>query len=107
MTVDIPLALSWDLILDIVDSITRSWVALVIAGFAELGTEGFVVLFLRDVIKDDFLLVVGDLEDDELGLAVAHAELIVCVDAFVPDGDTNYRIRQPCPQWCQVSSGAR
>ena len=94
---DIPLALTTrEFVLNVVDSIARGRVTLVIAGITELITEGFVVLFWGDVVEDDFLLVVGDLEDDELGLAVAHAELIECSEAFIPNRNSKYRIRQRC-----------
>jgi hypothetical protein len=43
---------------------------------------------LRNLIDDDLLAVIGDLEDDELGLAAAHTEVVECCDAIIVDGDT-------------------
>lgn len=89
----IPLALTGKLILDVVDGITRGGVTLVVAGGFELVAENFIVGFLRGLIKNDLLLVFGDLEDNELGLVslgvAAHAEAVVSVKDILLDGDTN------------------
>lgn len=89
----IPLALAGKLVLDVVHSITRGSVTLVVAGRVELVAENLIVGLLRNLIKHDLLLVVGNLEDDELGLVAlavaAHAEVVECVEHILLDGDTN------------------
>jgi len=75
-------------ILDIIDRISGSRVALGILYGLELAPECFVVGILRCLIDDNFLPVVGNLEDNELGLSPAHAELIEGVDAFIMDCDS-------------------
>lgn len=88
----IPLALIENLEVHVVDSVARDRVALVILSIHELVAEDFVVGFLRHLVDDDILLVVGDLEDDELvlvRLVSAHAELVERADDFVTDGNTS------------------
>ena len=89
----VPLALAaTEIELDVVDSITRSGVALVVTSGLEMRAEDLVVGVLRDLVDDDLLLVVGDLEDDELGLGrlatSAHAEFVECINALIGDGNT-------------------
>lgn len=88
----VPLALTaTEIILDIVDCITRSGITLAILGSLEFATEDLVVLFLRDLVDDNLPLVISDLEDDELGLGglvAAHAEVVECSDALICDRDT-------------------
>ena len=91
----IPLALTRNLKLDIINSITRGRVAVGILGGCELGTKDLVVRILRVLlgffIERDLLLVVGDLENDELGLvgfAAALMELFEGSQGLVLDGDT-------------------
>lgn len=87
----IPLTLA-GIPLDIVDGVAGSGVALGIASGLELGAESLVVLLVGSLVEDNALLVVGDLEDDELGLVAlviaAHAEGVECGKAFIVDGDT-------------------
>lgn len=45
-------------------------------------------MFLANVVYDNLLLVVGNLVDDKLGLAVAPAEILVCGDTLILDLDT-------------------
>ena len=61
----------------------------------ERGPEYFVVGILRDFIDDNFPPVVGNLEDDELGLSPAHAEVIEGGDAFIIDCDS-VNVRNGC-----------
>lgn len=42
---------------------------------------------MTDSVDNDVLLVIGDLVDDVLGLALAQAELVECLQALVLDGD--------------------
>lgn len=84
-----PLALAvGQLILDVVHSVAGSGAVHAVLGTGELLTEGLVVLFLANGVYDNLLLVVGDLVDDELGLAVAPAEVLECGDALILDLDT-------------------
>lgn len=85
-----PLPLTRNLVLDIIHRIPRRRLALVILGAGQLGAERLVVLLRRDIVQHNLLLVVGDLEDDELGLAVAHAELVECGEALIVDGDAGW-----------------
>jgi len=75
-------------ILDIIDRISGSRMALGILYGLERGPECFVVGILRYFIDDNFPPVVGNLEDDELGLSPAHAEVIEGGDAFIIDCDS-------------------
>lgn len=91
----IPLALTRNLKLDIINSVTRGRVAVGILGGCELGTEDLVVrivrVLLRFFIERDLLLVVGDLKNDELGLVgfgAALMELFEGSQGLVLDGDT-------------------
>lgn len=84
----IPLTLSGNLILNIVGGISGRRVASSILGISELCTENLPVRIIGNVLDDDSLLVVGDLVDDELGLAAAHTEVVEFGDAFIIDGDT-------------------
>lgn len=43
---------------------------------------------MPDFIDNDLLLVIGDLVDDELHLALAHTQLVECRDALIGNGDT-------------------
>lgn len=87
-----PLALTTTkVILDIVDCVPGCRATLAVTGTVELGAEGLVVLVLANLIDDNLLLVIGDLEDNELGLAMAHAEVIECSDALILDGNTANR----------------
>lgn len=86
----VPLALTTsEFILDIVDGVPGSRAALGILGGLEFAPEHLVVWVLRDLIDDNLLAVVGDLEDDELGLSPAHAEVVECRDALIIDRDSN------------------
>lgn len=84
----VPLALAGNLVLDIVDSVTRGGAALAVLGIGELVAEDLVVLVLADGVYDDRLLVIGDLVDDVLGLAVAPAEVLEGSDAVILDLNT-------------------
>lgn len=86
---DAPLALTTTkIILNIVDRVPGCRAALAVTGTVKLGAEDLVVLVLANLIDNNLLLVIGDLEDDELGLAVAHAEIVECSDALILDGNT-------------------
>jgi hypothetical protein len=85
----VPLALTAsEFVLDIIDSVSGCGVTLVVLGGLELGPEHLVVWVLRDLVDDNLLAVVRDLEDDELGLSAAHAEIIECRDALIIDRDS-------------------
>lgn len=60
---------------------------------------------MPDLIDNDLLLVVGDFVDDVLHLALAHAQLVECRDAFIGNGNTNIRqedmVSKRTPQWKQ------
>lgn len=43
---------------------------------------------MTDSVDNNVLLVIGDLVDDVLGLALAQAELIECRQALILDGYT-------------------
>lgn len=84
-----PLALAGELVFDVVDSEARSRSVQAVLGLGELVAEDLVIrLVLADGVYDNLLLVVGDLVDDELGLAVAPAELLECGDALILDLDS-------------------
>lgn len=83
-----PLALTGQLVLDVVDCVAGSGTAHTVLGLGELITEDLVVLVLADGVYDDFLLVVGDLVDDVLGLSVAAAEVLEGSDAVILNLDT-------------------
>lgn len=68
---DIPLALSWNLVLNVVGGISGRRVSSSILGIGELCTENFPVGIVGNVVDNDSLLIVGDFVDDELGLAAA------------------------------------
>lgn len=50
---------------------------------------------MANLVDNDALLVVGDLVDDELGLAVAQTELVECSDALILNLNTVYRLSTP------------
>lgn len=85
---DQPLALAAaQLILDIVDCVPRNRPAIAVLGFLQFGPKHLIVGFAGNLVDDDFLAVVGDLVDDELGLSAAQAEVIECSDALIGNGD--------------------
>lgn len=85
----VPLALTTaKLVLDIVDSVPGGRAALGVLGGLQLAPEDLVVGLGGDLVDDDLLAVVRDLEDDELGLPPAHAEVIEGGDALIVDGDS-------------------
>lgn len=63
-----------------------------VSGVLEIGAEHLIVVVLADLIDDDVLLVVGDLVDDILDLALAQAKLVELGDAFILDRNTGDRI---------------
>jgi hypothetical protein len=84
-----PLALAGQLVFDVVDSEARSRSAQAVLGLGELVAENLVIrLVLADGVYDNLLLVVGDLVDDEIDLAVASAELLECEVALILDLDS-------------------
>lgn len=46
---------------------------------------------MTDGVDNNVLLVIGDLVDDVLGLALAETELVECRQALILDGDTANR----------------
>lgn len=50
---------------------------------------------MANLVDNDALLVVGDLVDNELGLAVAQTELVECSDALILNLNTVYRLSTP------------
>ena len=83
-----PIALATaELVLNVVDGVPRSGTTLAVHGGSELLAENLVVLVVTDGVDNDVLLVIGDLVDDVLGLALAQAELVECLQALVLDGD--------------------
>jgi hypothetical protein len=46
---------------------------------------------VTDGVDNNVLLVIGDLVDDVLGLALAETELVECRQALILDGDTANR----------------
>lgn len=90
-----PLALAGELVLDVVDGVAGSGAVEAVLGAGELVAEDLVVLVVADGVYNNLLLVVCDLVDDVLGLAVAAAEVLVCGDALILDLDT---IRRRCQQ---------
>lgn len=85
----IPLALTTTkVVLDIVDGVTGDGLTLVVLSVLELGTESLVVLVAGLLVEDNALLVVGDLEGQELYLALAETELVELVDDRIIDGNS-------------------
>lgn len=103
----VPFALTTaEVVLNVVDSVTGSGTALAILGSSELLPENLVVLVVTDGVDNNILLVIGDLEDDVLGLALAHTEVVECRQALVLDGNTanrniNLEFRENCERLCR------
>jgi hypothetical protein len=92
MGICVPLALTTaEVVLNVVDSVAGGRTALAVLGSSELLTENLVVLVVADGIDNNVLLVIGDLVDDVLGLALAETELVECRQALVLDGNTANR----------------
>lgn len=90
---ELPLALTaTKVVLDIVDSVTGHGLALVILAVLKRSAEDLVVLLLANAVDNDGLLVIGDLEDDVLGLAMAHAEVVKLRDAVIGDRNSMGRM---------------
>jgi hypothetical protein len=88
----VPLALTTaEVVLNVVDSVPGSGAALAVLGSSELLAENLVVLVVTDGIHNNVLLVIGDLVNDVLGLALAETELVECRQALVLDGNTANR----------------
>jgi hypothetical protein len=49
---------------------------------------------VANLVDNNALLVIGDLVDDELGLAVAQTELVECSDALILNLNTIYRLSE-------------
>jgi hypothetical protein len=47
---------------------------------------------VANLVDNNALLVIGDLVDDEFGLAVAQTELVECSDALILNLNTVYRL---------------
>jgi len=93
---DVPLALTaTEIVLDIVDSVPGHGGAVGVPGGVELAAEDLVVLVMANLVDNDALLVVGDLEDNKFGLAVAQTEFIECSDALILNLNTVYRLSTP------------
>lgn len=87
-----PLALTAaEVVLNVVDGVPGSGTTLAVLGSSELLTENLVVLVMTDSVDNNVLLVIGDLVDDVLGLALAQTELVECRQALVLDGNTANR----------------
>lgn len=89
----LPLALTaTKIVLDIVDGVTGHGLAGVILAVLKRSAEDLVVLLLANAVDNDGLLVIGDLEDNVLGLAVAHAEVVKLRDAVIGDRNSMGRM---------------
>lgn len=88
-----PLALTaTKVVLDVVDSETGHGGAVGVLSRIELAAEDLVVLVVANLVDNNALLVIGDLVDDELGLALAQTELVECSDALILNLNTAYRL---------------
>jgi hypothetical protein len=74
-------------IFDIIDGVPRGRITLGVLGRHKPGPECLVIRVLRNLIDDNLLPIVGNFEDDVLGLSPAQSKAVESLDAVIFDRD--------------------